>query len=114
VHLNDIASFDFPGFNPAAYEQRMTDEFDRLYAESATRRRVMVIGLHGCISGHASRVRTLDRIFTRLRGHDDVWWARKDQIAWWVLDHPGTAGGGRVADPACDGVGRPPQPGLPA
>jgi len=23
------------------------------------------------------RVRTLDRIFTRLRGHDDVWWTRK-------------------------------------
>ncbi len=23
VHLNDIASFDFPGFNPAAYEQQL-------------------------------------------------------------------------------------------
>ena len=36
-------------------------------------------------------MRTLDRIFTRLRGHDDVWWSRKDQIAQWVLGHPGTA-----------------------
>jgi hypothetical protein len=36
---------------------------------------------------HASRVRVLDRIFTRLREHDDVWWARKDQIARWALDH---------------------------
>jgi peptidoglycan/xylan/chitin deacetylase (PgdA/CDA1 family) len=91
VLLNDIASFDFPGFNPAAYEQQMTDEFDQLYAEGAQRRRMMVIGLHGRISGHASRVRTLDRVFTRLRGHDDVWWARKDQIARWVLDYPDTA-----------------------
>ena len=31
VHLNDIASFDFPGFNPAAYAQQLTDEFDQLY-----------------------------------------------------------------------------------
>ena len=42
------------------------------------------------IDGHASRVRVLDRIFTRLRNHD-VWWARKDQIAQLVLDHPDTA-----------------------
>ena len=35
VHLNDIASFDFPGFNPAAYQQQLTDEFDQLYAEGA-------------------------------------------------------------------------------
>jgi hypothetical protein len=35
--------------------------------------------------------RSLDRVFTRLRGHQDVWWARKDQIAQWVLDHPDTA-----------------------
>jgi peptidoglycan/xylan/chitin deacetylase (PgdA/CDA1 family) len=57
----------------------------------AARRRLMVIGLHERISGHPSRVRVLDRIFTRLREHDDVWWARKDQIAQWVLDHPDTA-----------------------
>ena len=78
VHLNDIASFDFPGFNPAGYEQQMIDEFDQLYAEAATRRRMMVIGPHERLSGHASRVRVLDRILTRLRDHDDVWWARKD------------------------------------
>jgi peptidoglycan/xylan/chitin deacetylase (PgdA/CDA1 family) len=91
VHLNDIASFDFPGFNPAAYEQQLTDEFDQLYIEGATRRRMMVIGLHERLSGHASRVRVLDRVFTRLRDHQDVWWARKDQIAQWILGRPDSA-----------------------
>jgi hypothetical protein len=52
---------------------------------------MMVIGLHERISGHVSRVRVLDRIFTRLREHTGVWWARKDQIAQWILDHPDTA-----------------------
>jgi peptidoglycan/xylan/chitin deacetylase (PgdA/CDA1 family) len=88
VHLNDISSFDFPGFSPADYEQQLIDEFDQLYAEGAYRRRLMVIGLHERISGHASRVRVLDRILTRLRERDDVWWARKDQIARWTLEHP--------------------------
>ncbi|WP_204358343.1 polysaccharide deacetylase family protein [Streptosporangium sp. 'caverna'] len=90
VHLNDIVSFDFPGFNPAAYEQQLVDEFDQLYEEGAHKRRMMVIALHDRLSGHASRVRVLDRVLTRLREHDDVWWARKDQIADWILAHPET------------------------
>ena len=60
VHLNDIASFDFAGFNPAAYEQQLIDEFDQLYAEGTGRCRMMVIGLHERISGHDSRVRWPD------------------------------------------------------
>jgi peptidoglycan/xylan/chitin deacetylase (PgdA/CDA1 family) len=88
VHLNDIASFDFPGFSPADYEQQMVDEFDQLYAEGATRRRMMVIGLHERLSGRPSRVRVLDRILGRLREREDVWWARKDEIAAWAHAHP--------------------------
>jgi peptidoglycan/xylan/chitin deacetylase (PgdA/CDA1 family) len=91
VHLNDIASFDFPGFSPADYEQQLVDEFEQLYSEGAHRRRMMVIGLHDRLSGHASRVRVLDRILGRLRQREDVWWARKDEIARWTLDHPDTA-----------------------
>jgi peptidoglycan/xylan/chitin deacetylase (PgdA/CDA1 family) len=87
VHLNDIASFDFPGFSPADYEQQLVDEFDQLYEEGATRRRLMVIALHDRLSGHASRVRVLDRVFTRLKERTDVWWARKDEIVQWTLDH---------------------------
>jgi hypothetical protein len=82
-HLNDI--------NPAAYSQQLTDEFDQLYAEGADRRRLMVIGLRERLSGHASRVRVLDRVFARLRDRDNVWWARKDQIAQWILSRPDTA-----------------------
>lgn len=91
VHLNDIASFDFPGFSPDDYEQQLVDEFEQLYAEGANRRRLMVIALHERISGRPARVRVLDRVFTRLREREDVWWARKDEIAQWVLTHPDSA-----------------------
>ncbi|WP_197982031.1 polysaccharide deacetylase family protein [Frigoribacterium sp. CFBP 13712] len=91
VHLNDIASFDFPGFSPSDYEQQLVDEFDQLYEEGATRRRMMTIGLHDRISGHPSRVRALDRVLSRLREREDVWWARRDEIARWTLDHPEAA-----------------------
>jgi peptidoglycan/xylan/chitin deacetylase (PgdA/CDA1 family) len=91
VHLNDIVSHDFAGFDPAAYEQQLIDEFEQLYEEGAGRRRMMVIALHDRLSGHASRVRVLDRALTRLREYDGVWWARKDQIADWILARPETA-----------------------
>jgi len=42
-HMNDIVSFPFEGWNPAAYEQALRDEFDQLYEEGAQRRRMMVI-----------------------------------------------------------------------
>ena len=63
----------------------LTDEFDQLYAEAATRRRMMVIAMHDRVSGHAARVRALDRFLTYARGHNDVWFARKDEIARWAL-----------------------------
>ena len=86
-HMNDIVSFPFEGLNPAAYEQALRDEFDQLYEEGAHRHPMMVVSLHDRISGHAGRVRALDRFLTYAKGKEGVWFARKDEIARWALDH---------------------------
>src|ERR1700724_959470 len=86
-HLNDIVSFPFEGWNAAAYEQALRDEFDQLYEEGAHRRRMLVMSLHDRISGHAGRTRALDRFLTYAKGKEGVWFARKDEIARWALDH---------------------------
>jgi peptidoglycan/xylan/chitin deacetylase (PgdA/CDA1 family) len=88
AHMNDIASFDFAHFAPHDYEQQLKDEFEQLYEEGATRRRMMSLSLHDRISGHASRVRALDRLFSAVGQRRDVWWARRDQIADWALATP--------------------------
>ncbi|MCJ2129771.1 polysaccharide deacetylase family protein [Methylobacterium sp. E-045] len=85
-HMNDIVAFPFVGWDPAAYEQALRDEFDQLYEEGAHRRRMMVVSLHDRISGHANRVRVLDRFFTYARSKPGVWFARKDAIAAWALE----------------------------
>ena len=87
LHMNDIASFPFLNWNAAAYEQAMKDEFDQLYEEGATRRRMMVFSMHDRISGHANRVRSIDRFLTYAKSKPDVWFARKDEIAQWAYDH---------------------------
>ena len=84
-HMNDIVSFPFEGWNPAAYEAALKDEFDQLYEEAKTRRRMMVMSLHDRISGHAGRVRVLDRFFTYANSKPGVWFARKDEIADWAM-----------------------------
>jgi len=90
LHMNDIASYTFEGFNPVAYQQALEDEFDQLYEEAAGRRRMMAIGLHDRISGHANRVRVLDRFLEHARSRPGVWFARKDEIAAWVLEQRST------------------------
>ena len=104
-HLNDIVSFPFEGWNPAAYELALRDELDQLYEEGARRRRMMVVSLHDRISGHAGRVRALDRFLAYAKGKGDVWFARKDEIARWALDH-------RAGTPVVD-RGSPSITGLP-
>jgi peptidoglycan/xylan/chitin deacetylase (PgdA/CDA1 family) len=86
-HMNDIVSFPFEGWNPAAYEQALKDEFDQLYEEGSHRRRMMVVSLHDRISGHANRVRVLDRFLSYAKGKPGVWFARKDEIAKWAIEH---------------------------
>jgi peptidoglycan/xylan/chitin deacetylase (PgdA/CDA1 family) len=89
-HLNDIVSFPFLGWDATAYEQALRDEFDQLYEEGRHRRRMMVVSMHDRISGHANRVRSLDRFLTYARSKPDVWFARKDEIARWALANRGT------------------------
>jgi len=60
--------FPLPGFNRPTYQQQLTDEFDQLYAEGASGRRMMVIGCTSVSPGTPPGPR-LDRIFTRLRYH---------------------------------------------
>jgi peptidoglycan/xylan/chitin deacetylase (PgdA/CDA1 family) len=88
VHMNDIASFDFMGFSPGAYERQLKDEFEQLYDEGGAQRRMMSVALHDRISGHASRTRVLDRFFTWAREWPNVWWARRGEIADWALLTP--------------------------
>jgi hypothetical protein len=84
--MNDIVSFPFENYNPAAYEQALKDEFDQLYEEGAHKRRMMVISLHRRISGHANRVRVLDRFLSYAKTMSAVWFARKDDIAAYALE----------------------------
>src|SRR5258708_29632004 len=56
-HMNDIVSFPFEVWNPAAYEQALRHEVYLLYEEGAHRRPMMVLSLHDRLSGPDGRDR---------------------------------------------------------
>lgn len=103
IHMNDFI-FPFQGYDPQGHEQTLRDEFDQLYEEAATRRRMMVIAMHDRISGHANRIRVLDRFLTYAKSHQGVWFARKDEIARWALSHRDSTPIVQRASPAESGL----------
>jgi peptidoglycan/xylan/chitin deacetylase (PgdA/CDA1 family) len=57
--------------------------FDRLYEDGETTGRVMSLPVHAFILGQPHRIGGLDRLLTRMRSREDVWFATGSQIADW-------------------------------
>ena len=63
--------------------------FDRLYREGATHPKMMSVGLHCRIVGRPSRAVALEKFIDYAKSHDDVWFARRIDIAnWWLERYP--------------------------
>lgn len=88
---NDIVRYTgSTAMTGAAYAQDLKDEFDVLYAEGATRRRMMSISAHDRLAGAPARVKALDDFITYAKQHKGVVFMRKDEIARWALKHDDT------------------------
>lgn len=86
--LNDIIQHEFYNFPSLAFEEQLKDEFDQLYEEAATRRRMMSISTHDRVAGRPFRVRSLGRFLEYALKHPGVVCLRKDRIAEIALADP--------------------------
>ncbi|WP_374420636.1 polysaccharide deacetylase family protein [Chromobacterium sp.] len=82
---NDIVRFDSPALSNEAYLSDLKAEFDVLYAEAGSRRRMMSISTHDRISGSPARVKALEQFIRYAQGHAGVAFMRKDEIARYAL-----------------------------
>lgn len=62
---------------PSLVLEHWTAEFDGLYAE----RKSFVLAMHPEVIGRPSRIPILGRLIEHIRGHDDVWFGRCDDVA---------------------------------
>ena len=89
LDANDMRFATAQGFNTGAdFERYLIDTFDVLYAEGATRPRMMNIGLHCRIVGRPGRFAALQRFVEHAQRHADVWFCRRADIArHWHAEH---------------------------
>jgi peptidoglycan/xylan/chitin deacetylase (PgdA/CDA1 family) len=90
LHMNDIVDYETRYFSTAMYADDLKAEFDALYAEAGTRRRMMSVSAHDRIAGRPSRAKVLEQFITYAQSHTGVAFMRKDEIARFALSSPQT------------------------
>ncbi len=90
LDANDMKFSVAPGFtSPSGYFEYLKDAFDVLYAEGKTTPKMMSVGLHTRLAGRPGRAAALARFLAHISGREDVWIARRVDIArHWIEHHP--------------------------
>jgi allantoinase len=87
VEINDFTFFHRRGMSTSGALDMLKEQFDQLYLEGASSGKMMNIGLHPHVAGHPYRIRALREFLEYAKGHDDVWWATREEIADWYKDN---------------------------
>ena len=88
-YTSEINDFSFlrQGLSAETGLQMFKEQFDWLYAESATSGRFMNIGLHPHVIGQPHRVRAIRDFIRYAKQFDGVWFATREEIAEWYLQN---------------------------
>ena len=69
------------------FYEYLKDTFDCLFQEGLHTPKMMSVGLHCRIAGRPARSMAVQRFLEYARGFPGVWFARRDEIARWWLEH---------------------------
>jgi peptidoglycan/xylan/chitin deacetylase (PgdA/CDA1 family) len=81
---NDILLIEGRNFTPSQFLDQIKLDFDQLYEEGSSKRRMMSISAHDRISGSPAMVRVWDEFLKYAKSHSGVAFMRKDDIAKYV------------------------------
>src|SRR5882672_2038004 len=99
LHMNDIVNYEKRYFSTNEYAADLKNEFDQLYDEAATRRRMMSVSAHDRIAGRPSRAKVLEDFIGYAQQHQGVVFMRKLEIARFALESPSVIHEGRLVQP---------------
>jgi peptidoglycan/xylan/chitin deacetylase (PgdA/CDA1 family) len=85
---NDIVLIEGRNYSPSQFLEQVKLDFDQLYEEAGTRRRMMSISAHDRISGTPQMVKVWDEFLRYANRHPGVAFMRKDAIAQYTLNSP--------------------------
>jgi OHCU decarboxylase len=94
LDANDMRFATPQGFNSGdQFYSYLKDSFDVLYAEGATRPKLLSIGLHCRLAGRPGRAAAVARFLDYVQSHEQVWVATRLDIArHWIKTHPPAGG----------------------
>jgi len=85
IELNDIAMMMVQHRPASEFVTRCMDYFERVYAESKSRAKIMSIAVHPYISGTPYRIKYLEKVLTALRQQPGVVFWTGEQIMNWYI-----------------------------
>jgi len=90
LDANDMRFASAQGFNAGdQFYNYLKDSFDTLYAEGGQTPRMLSVGLHCRLVGRPGRIAALARFLDYINGFEQVWVARRIDIArHWQTHHP--------------------------
>jgi peptidoglycan/xylan/chitin deacetylase (PgdA/CDA1 family) len=83
LEINDVPTILGKGASAEVFGSMIRDQFDVLYAEGATRPRIMSISVHPFISGHPFRMKHIESALGYIASHADVWLTTGVEINNW-------------------------------
>jgi peptidoglycan/xylan/chitin deacetylase (PgdA/CDA1 family) len=86
VEINDIAMMLLQNHPSEAWLRRGIDQFDRLYAESATITRVMAVSIHPYVTGVPHRIGYLEQLYQHMLARPGVLMWTGERILDWYLE----------------------------
>lgn len=90
IEINDFTFFHRRAMSTWDAARMLKDQFDELYKEGADSGRLMNIGLHPHVSGHAHRMPCFREFLTHAKKHPDVWWTTREELSsWYLQNHTG-------------------------
>ena len=93
LDANDMRFATPQGFNSGdQFYAYLKDSFDVLYAEGETSPKMMSVGLHCRLAGRPGRAAALARFLDYVASHENVWVARRIDIARHWIRHHGPVG----------------------
>src|SRR5881296_2610939 len=83
LELNDIPMMVIQHHESSYWQERVRDQFDRLYLEGARNPRVMAIAVHPYIHGVPHRIKYFEAAYDYIRKHRGVWLTTGEEIYEW-------------------------------
>jgi hypothetical protein len=88
--INDFAIFSRGNATPEMGLASLRGYFDELYREGERSGRIMNFGLHPHVMGLPHRNGPLRDFIDYVKGHEDVWFCSREELArWYLANHKG-------------------------